>query len=107
VPIKNIIYGLGVVWAVLFVVSFVMLQVVAPSGEGFTRGLNRIASFLTWQGLAFAVAMVQAWITYGAVKRHVEKIKLVGYVPLAASVFLVGMFIAIMAYRMYVAPLLR
>lgn len=103
---KQIIYALGAVWFVLFLVSFVMLQLVEPTDSGFTRGLNRIATFLTWQGAAFAVAMVLAWVTRGAAERGVDKIKLVGYLPLAASVFLVASFIAIVAYRVFVAPLL-
>jgi hypothetical protein len=103
---KQIIYGLGGVWLVLFVVSFAMLQSVEPSGSGFTRGLNRIATFLTWQSAAFAAAMVLAWLTRRAAERGVDKIALAGYLPLAVSVFLVGSFIAIVAYRVFVAPLL-
>jgi hypothetical protein len=103
---KRIIYGLSGVWFVLFVVSFVVMAVVEPTGDGFTRGLNRVVSFLTWQGLAFVAAMTLAALTYRAVGRGVDKVRLVGYAPLAVSVFLVGSFVVIMAYRMYVAPLL-
>jgi hypothetical protein len=102
---KQVVYVLGGVWLVLFVISFVTLQLEAPTGSGFTRGLNRIATFLTWQGAGLAVAMVLAWVTRRATERGVEKIKLAGYLPLAVSVFLVGSFIAIVAYRVFVAPL--
>lgn len=46
------------VWVGLFVLSFVLMFTLAPTGDGFTRGLNRISAFLVWQMLAFAVAVV-------------------------------------------------
>jgi hypothetical protein len=103
---KHVIYGLAGLWLVLFVVSFVTLQLVEPTGTGFARGLNRIATFLSWQGAALVAAMVLAWVTRRAAERGVDRIKLMGYLPLAASVFIVGSFIAIVAYRVFVAPLL-
>ena len=105
-PAKQLIYGLGGVWLVLFVLSFVMLQVVDAEGSGFTRGLNRIVAFLTWQGMALVAAIVLAWLTRQAVERRVEQVKLVGYLPLAVSVFLIATFVAIVAYRVFVVPLL-
>ena len=42
-----------------------------------------------------------------AVARGVGQIKLVGYTPLAASVFLVGSYIALTAVRLYWVPLLE
>ena len=83
----------------LFITSFVALQLTAPTGDGFTRGLNRIVSFMTWQGAAFVLAMVGALMTYrfgGAGGRHG---KLLGYVPLAFSVLLIGMLVAIIAFQ--------
>jgi len=103
---KHVIYALGAVWLVLFVVSFVALQWVEPTGTGLARGLNRIATFLTWQGAALAAAMVLAWVARRATERGVDEVKLVGYLPLAASVFIVGSFIAIVGYRVFVVPLL-
>jgi len=103
---RQIVYGLAAVWLVLFLLSFVLMQLAEPSGSGFTRGLNRIASFLSWQSAAFVAAMVLAWLTRRAVDRGVANVKLVGYLPLAVSVFLVVSVIAIIAYRVFVAPLL-
>jgi hypothetical protein len=50
-----------VLWAVLFVLSFVLYFLLEPTGDGFTRGTNRITAFATWQGIAVAVAIV-AWM---------------------------------------------
>ncbi len=46
-------------WLAASTYSVVFLISVAPTGDGFARGLNRITGFLGWQGvagmLAFAV----------------------------------------------------
>jgi len=102
---KAMIQGLAVVWLLLFVVSFVAMQFVVAD-DGFAGGLNRIVVFLTWQGIALVVAAVGALAARYAAERGVANVKLLGYGPLAVSVFLVGSFIAIMAYRFYAAPLL-
>jgi len=100
---KPVIQGLAAVWLVLFVISFLSLRIAAA--EGAQSGLARVAMFLTWQVAAFVVAMLGAFTTRLAVERGVERVKAVGYVPLALSVFLVVSFIALMAFRIWVAPL--
>ena len=103
-PFKPVILGLAAVWLVLFVISFVSLQTTATDG-GPQSGLARVAVFLTWQVIAFVVAMLGALTTRYAVTRGIERIKALGYVPLALSVFLVVSFIALMAFRIWVQPL--
>jgi hypothetical protein len=103
-PLKPIIQALAVVWLVLFAASFVVLQTTESDGSA-TSNLARIAAFLTWQAMAFAVAALGAFTTRYAAAQGVERVKLVGYVPLALSVFLVASFIALMGFRFYVAPL--
>jgi hypothetical protein len=103
-PLKPIIQGLAAVWLLLFVVSFVALQTAAADG-GAASGLRRVVAFLTWQTAAFIVAALGALATRFALQRGVTRIKLVGYLPLALSVFLVASFIALMGFRFYVAPL--
>jgi hypothetical protein len=104
VPIKPVIQGLAAVWLVLFLASFVSLQVTETDG-GPQSGLVRVVAFLTWQLIAFVVATLAAFTTRYAVSRGVERVKAVGYVPLALSVFLVASFIALIGFRFYVAPL--
>jgi hypothetical protein len=101
---KPIIQGLGVVWLMLFVVSFIALQT-AATDDSETSDLNRVVAFLTWQTAAFVVAALGALTTRLAVDRGVAGIKLVGYLPLALSVFLVASFVALMGFRFYVTPL--
>ena len=98
--LKPVIQGLAAVWLVLFATSFISLQVAGADG-GPQSGLARVAAFLTWQVIAFVVASLGAFATRYAVSLGVARVKLVGYLPLALSVFLVASFIAIMAVRFY------
>ncbi len=83
-----------------------MVRAVAPEDDDFARRLSRIASFLTWQVSALVVAAVAAFVTQRVAARGTEGVKLVGYVPLALSLFVVVSFIGIVAYRVFVRPLL-
>jgi hypothetical protein len=102
--LKPIIQGLAAVWLALFVASFFSLGG-GEADEPARNQLARIATFLTWQVTAFAVAAAAALTARFAATRGVEGVKLVGFLPLALSVFLVASFIAIMAFRVYVVPL--
>jgi hypothetical protein len=104
VQIKPVIQGLAAVWLVLFVASFVSLQMTVTD-DGAQGELARVVAFLTWQLIAFIVAALGAFATRYAVSRGVERVKVVGYVPLALSVFLVASFIALVGFRFFVAPL--
>ena len=99
---KPVIQGLAAVWLVLFVISFLSLR---TTGAGPQSGLARLAVFLTWQVVAFVVAILGAFATRLAVQRCVERVKAFGYVPLALSLFLVVSFIALLAFRIWIAPL--
>ena len=103
-PIKPVIQGLAAVWLMLFLLSFLSLQFTEPE-DGPQGGLARIAAFLTWQVIAFVVAALGALATRYAVQRGIERVKVVGYVPLALSVLLVASFIALIGFRFYVAPM--
>jgi hypothetical protein len=100
---KPVIQALAAIWAVLFLVSFVSLQTTDVDGPG--GALARVVAFLTWQVIAFVVAALGAVATRYALARGAERVKLVGYVPLAISVFLVAAFIALIGVRFYVVPL--
>jgi hypothetical protein len=101
--VKAVIQGLAVVWVVLFVASFVSMQMAGSDGDP-QSGLARVTAFLTWQLIAFVVAALAAFATRYAIARGAARVKVVGYLPLALSVFLVGSFIAIMAVRFYAVP---
>ena len=102
--LKPIIQALAVVWLLFFAASFVVLQTTESDGSA-TSNLARIAAFLTWQAMAFVVAALGAFTTRYAAAHGAERVKLIGYVPLGLSIFLVASFIALMGFRFYVAPL--
>jgi hypothetical protein len=101
---RNVVYVLTAVWTVLMATSLVLSLGAEAEGDGFTRGLNRIVSFLTWQACAFVVAVIAAALTRAAAARGVERIKLAGYLPLAVSVFIVGALVLMIAFRVLVRP---
>ena len=63
-PLKPVIQGLAAVWLVLFAASFVSLQVAGSDG-GPQSGLARVTAFLTWQLLAFVLAVLHPGESYG------------------------------------------
>jgi hypothetical protein len=103
---KQLVYALAAVWLVLFVASFVALQLVQDTGNETAQVLNRVATFLTWQSASLTAASVLALVAYRAAARGVAKVKLPGYAPLALNAFVVSLFILIVAYRVLVAPVL-
>src|SRR5690606_38209874 len=96
--------ALAALWLALFITSFVALQVTAPEGQGVTRGLNRLAAFLTWQGVALIVAVAAALVLRGAPTAVRERWRLLGFGPLVVSVVVVAAVVAIIAFRVLVQP---
>jgi high-affinity Fe2+/Pb2+ permease len=102
---KKVVYGLAVAWVAVFAASFLTLGFDQQTGNPSAQTLNRVATFLTWQGAALVVAVVLALLTHRAAARGIEKIKAAGFLPLVLSTFVVVSFIAIVAYRVFVVPL--
>lgn len=103
--LKPIIQGLAAIWLVVFAASFLSLRGGDPDDE-FASVLSRVAAFLTWQVVAFAVAAAGALATRRAAARATPSVKLAGYAPLAVSVFVIALFVAIIVVRFYLRPLL-
>lgn len=93
-------------WLALFAASFAVFQLTPAEGDGFTRGLNRIAAFLTWQGAALVVAIACALVTRGMAASTRERLRVVGYAPLTASLVVVVAVVGIIAFRVLVQPTL-
>ena len=45
------------VWVLVFGYAFVAFWTTAPTGDGFGRGLNRVVTYLGWQGIAGMLAV--------------------------------------------------
>lgn len=57
---RNLLWGALALWALAYGASLWALFWTEPNGDGFTRGLNRVAGFMGWQLLAAFLAVV-AW----------------------------------------------
>lgn len=101
---RQLVLGIGVVWLALFVVSFPVLHLTEPTGAGLARGLNRIAAFLMWQGVAFVVAIAGAVVARAAAGRGIANVKLFGYAPLAASVITILLTLGIIGFHYVIRP---
>ena len=60
-------------WAACFGLGFVAFLTLAPTGDGFTHGMNRITAFLGWHMgagmLALAAALAGLGLDGGGLKR--------------------------------------
>ncbi|WP_428409242.1 hypothetical protein [Hyphococcus sp.] len=53
-----IIWTCAIVWVALAVQGVFAYMTLEPSGDGFTRGLNRVMEFLRWEAIALAAAVI-------------------------------------------------
>ncbi len=93
---RRIAWILLSIWLVTYCWSFGSLFLTEATGDGFTRGLNRVTSFFGWQILAGSLALVIWWLG-----RHFERKTLARWicrlpVTLAGLLFLacVGLIVA-------------
>ncbi len=98
------IWLLMAVWAVLFAASFAMAFLTGPSGDGFTRGLNRIEIFAQLQFGAGAVGgliwLIGRRLTRGSALRWISRI------PVLMVALLIAVIGGIIAYAQISQPAL-
>lgn len=82
----RLVAALVIVWAGLFAWSFIDFMTTEATGDGFTRGFNRIAGFLLWQ-FAAGIVSVPAYLTGRAHPRG-SPVRWISRLPLAVSVLL-------------------
>lgn len=58
---NTLFWAILAIWALAYAASLWALFVLEPSGDGFTRGLNRLSSFVGWQILAATLALI-VWL---------------------------------------------
>lgn len=85
---RNVAWGLLIIWVIVYAASFIIPFSYEATGDGFTRGLNRVAAFFGWQ---FAAGLI-ALIVWGLKDNLGEgrKFKWIGRIPilLALALFL-------------------
>lgn len=88
-------WGLLAAWAVAFAWSILGVIGMDPTGDGFTRGLNRVSHVMAWQALCIALAIaalpVRARLEPGPLRRLL-------LVPIALAVLLILAVAALIAW---------
>lgn len=82
-------------WTIAFILSFLDTGLTGPSGDGFTAGMNKITSFLIWQGLALIFA-IGVWVVGSRFERRSSQrvsSRIPGIVTIAMGIAF-GLFIA-------------
>jgi hypothetical protein len=71
-------------WLAFFIAAFVVPQYIEPTGEGFTRGTNRLPYVLGLHLAAVGLALAAAWHTRVQKKSIPVAVVWVGYAPLVS-----------------------
>ena len=90
---------LSVLWASVYVISIIVLQTTEPTGDGFTRGLNRLTAFLGWQVFA-AVIAVGVWIAGNSLPKG-SQARLFSRVPAALATVLILVITGVIIFAGY------
>lgn len=92
------------IWILVVIVSLVAPRFVAATGDGFTRGLNRVGIFLGWQFGAFTVAVVLAIIVWTRLNAG-RSIKWLFSIPLLLHLLSVLLVVGFLVYTNMSKPI--
>lgn len=93
---RNIFYILTALWVAAYAGSVIALQTTDPTGDGMTRGLNRLTAFLGWQVVAGFVA-IGVWIAGNSFPKGSQS-RLFSRVPTALSVVLIAVISGVIIF---------
>lgn len=89
-------------WLVAWGYSVVFVISADPTGDGFTRGLNRISGFLGWQGVAGMLAFAVWGVGLGFPKS--SGIRRISAVPLGMALALILLIIGVVVWGGFTQP---
>lgn len=90
-------------WAVIFALSFILAFSIEPTGDGFTRGLNRISALIIWQGIAIVVAVV-AWLLGLRISKDGPHSRWISRIPVITHAVIVLLFIGLVLVLRFASP---
>lgn len=92
---KKLLVALLLVWAVAYIASFALPATMAPTGDGFTRGLNRVGTFFGWQIGACLLAVLIWMVGRSAAlsRRMIWVTRLPAILAGALIVFVIGVIL--------------
>jgi len=100
---KQVIWALFALWAVLYAVSFWQAATVPRTGDGFLRGINRLMTFLGWQGAAAGAALV-LWATTLGDRRIGPGLRWLSRIPVLLALALVLGLTAVVLWARFSKP---
>ena len=99
---RTVVWILAFAWAAAWSVSFIAFWITDPTGDSFTRGLNRLMAFLAWQlGAGFLgglVWMAGRGVASSALGRWLPRI------PAILALLLFGALAVTVLYARYAKP---
>ena len=96
---RTVLWGLIGLWGLLFAGAFIAFAMTDPTGDGFTRGINRVMAFLGWQLAAGAVAIL-VWLLRKRFERGTFE-RWAARVPAGLFSFLVFGLVALVLFARY------
>jgi hypothetical protein len=98
------VVALFLAWAAMFVASYAVPMTMEATGDGFTRGLNRLGYWFWPQAIGFVLAIV-VWMVAGARRAHLSnRLVWLARLPLLAAAVQVLIFIVLVVYAMITIP---
>ncbi|MBI5471687.1 MAG: hypothetical protein HY961_05030 [Ignavibacteriae bacterium] len=94
--------ALQVLWILVFALSIVLAAAGAPTGDGFTRGLNRLSTFLAWQVAAIVVAVGLLIVARRFKTELSPTMRLLAKAPLAAHGLMLLVVVGAVLYALFV-----
>ena len=89
-------------WTAIFILAFLAPRFIAPTGSGFTRGLNRLPALMGLHCVALLVAILTAALSYRSRVELAKWLLAVGFVPLAVDVLLIALAVIAILLAMFV-----
>lgn len=99
---RNLTILMIVLWVAIFGWSFLLTQITPATGDGFTRGLNRISAFVGWQ-VAAAVLALLIWRA-GAVFAKTSTLRRVSRGPILATMLVIAGIALVIVWAMFSVP---
>ncbi len=99
---RRLAWGLLIVWAGVYVASFIIPFSYEATGDGFTRGLNRVGAFFGWQT---AAGLLAVWLW--PLSRHLgadKATRWLGRVPVILAATLVILCVAAILWARFGKP---
>jgi len=94
---RRTVWLISAIWLALVAASFIALALTPATDFGFTRGLNRLMVFLSWQAGAF-VAAVASFVVGWNLADGTRTDRLIGNFPLGAMAAFYAVIIAVSVY---------